>query len=266
MQKIWNLIKLDIITMNGGKNNMKMLLVLLFLICGVMGFFLTPIFGLECVLIMGIGFVPTLFQNEIKYNSKKLHSLLPVSRRDLVNARFLFVILLYTALFLAFYLLMLLAQQLKLGYMIMGEEIASRIDMIARYTEQSDGAFTEFGVFNLLYFAGYAFGLLISASSLKSYFKDSESINFSLSFGKKKNKKQEYTLAIVILVVLGLWVLVLTDILPITTMLYPLMQLFGQLAQAANGFLLGSVMVAIALFMTIYQYICAILEYDEKEL
>lgn len=265
MKKMWNLIKLDIITMNGGKNNMRFSLVLFLLVWGGFGFVFSPIFGLYCPLIMGGFFVPMLFQNEVKYHSEKLHSLLPISRRDLVKARFLFVSILYTMMFVIIYLIMLLALHLKLSYQIIGDE-AEMMDIIGLIVKKSNGAFTEFGLFNLLYFGAYAFGLITSISALKKYFKDSESINFSLSFGKKKTNKNELVLAGIILVFLVFWLLVISGLLPIGTAIWPLIQLFTHLAQAANGVLLGAVMITLSLFMAIYKYIGAMLEYDEKEL
>jgi len=61
-------------------------------------------------------------------------------------------------------------------------------------------------------------------------------------------------------------VLTVSDILRIKPALAVIVQLFMQLAQAANGFLLGAVLMTMAVFSAIYKYNCTIMEYDEKEL
>lgn len=266
MKKILDLIRVDLITMNGGKNNMKMIFVLMFLFSGVLGFLFSPLLGLECPLLMGGFFVPMMFQNEIKYHSEKLYSILPINRRDLVKARFLLTTELYTALFLVFYLLMMLALKLKTYHLIFGNN-AEEMDIIRSIVKMSDGAFTELGLFNLLYFTAYSFGLITSAGSLRKYFKNSKSFSGILLIGKKKKAdKKEWAFGIFIIFVVVLWLLIVAEIIPAGSVILLILLLFLQLAQAANGFLLGAVMVTIAVFSAIYKYVCTVLEYDEKEL
>ena len=240
---------------------MKTIFVLMFLFCGVIGFLFSPLIGLYCPLLMGAFFVSMMFQNELKYHSDKLHSLLPIRRRDLVNARFLFTTVLYTALSLIFYLIMLLALKLKIYYLIMGDD-AENVDIISLLVQQSGGSFTEFGLFNLLYFAAFSFGLINMSGSLRKHFKDSKTIDLSL----KKATKKDYVYFLLIFVLILLWVLVVSDVLPLGSLAAIIIQLFAQLAGAANGFLLGAVLVTMAVFSAIYKYICTVLEYDEKEL
>ncbi len=261
MRKILDLMRVDLITMNGGKNNMKTILVLMLIIFGGLGFLFSPIVGLYCPMVMGGFFVPMLFHNELKYHSEKLWGLLPIRRRDLVNARFLFATTLYTALSFIFYFLMLLALNLKSYYILIGEQ-AEHLDFIAILVQRSGGSLTELGLFNLMYFGAFSFGLIVMTGSLRKHFKDSKTTELSL----KKASKKEYVYLLLVLAALLLWVLIVSGFFPLGTAAAVIIQLFAQLVGAANGFLLGAVLVTIALFSAIYKYICTVLEYDEKEL
>lgn len=263
MQKIRNLIRVDCITMNGGKNNLRILAVLLVLFCGGTGLFVSPLGGLYYPLIMGFFLVPLLFQNEIKYHSEKMHGLLPIARKDLVNARFLFTIGLYVTTCLGFYLLMLLSMKLKLYYLLGGEEF----DVLKILVWQFDYQFTEFGLFNLLYFSVFSIGMKAVASGLRKYFKDHEHFNMTLSIGQvRKANKEKIVWALIILGCVVFWALLVSGMLPIGGIGWLVVQLVVQLAQAADGFLLGSVLVTMAVFSAIYKYVCTMIEYDAKEL
>lgn len=265
-KKILDLIRTDLITMNGGRNSMRGLAVLMFLFCGGTGFLISPIAGLYVPFLMGGFFVPMLFNNEIKYHSEKMHALLPVSRRDLVRSRFLLSVGLYVIVCVIFYLLMLLSLKLKLWYLYMGED-AEHIDLIKLLAQRSGGGFTEIGLFNLLYFAVLSFGLMIMSSSLRRYFRDNRSFEASLTVGKTRKAPQKVNLTFLpILVPVILLVLISSGVLPIGAAGAVLIQLTVQLAGAADGFLLSAVLITIAVFSAIYKYICTVLEYDEKEL
>lgn len=266
MKKLFNLMKVDLINVNGGKSNMKTIAVLIIVFCGGMGFFISPIAGVYCPFLMGAFFVPMFFQNELKYHSGKLWGLIPIRRRDLVNARFLLIMGLYTVTSFLFYLLMLLSLVFKPYYLLFGKD-AENLDIIVLLAEGSGGALTAFGVFNLIYLAGFAFGMTIAAGILRNYFKDPERMEGLLSLGKvHKARKTEYVLALFVFAVLLLWVLIVSGILPLGSAAAVIIQLFTQLSGAANGFLLGAVLVTMAVFSAIYKYICTLLEYDEKEL
>ncbi|MDE7302131.1 MAG: ABC-2 transporter permease [Oscillospiraceae bacterium] len=267
MKKIFDLMKVDLITMNGGKNNLKIIAVLIVVFCGFTGFCISPIAGVECPFLMSAFFVPMLFRNEQKYHSGKLWGLLPVSRRDLVNARFLLVLGLYTISSLLFYLLMLISFVFKPYYLLFGAD-AENMDIISLLAKSSGGSLTALGVFNLVYISGFSVGLIIAAGSLRNYFNDPDSLELSLSLGKKHKARKKYhgIELSVFAVILLLWALIVSGILPIGPTAAVIIQLFAQLAGAANGFLLGAVFITMAVFQAVYKYICTVLEYDEQEL
>lgn len=261
-RKILDLIRTDFITMNGGKNNMRTIFIITLLIFGVLGFIFNPVMGIYVPVIVGLLFVPMLFQNELKYHSEKMFAILPIDRKDLVRSRFIMSVILYLAVFVLFYLLMLLSLKLKLFYLFFGED-AEVMNIIGLLAQRSGGSMTELGVFNLLYFGVFSFGLMCISGNLRKYFKDSKAFNAALTGKMRKGDKKEVILAFALIMFM---VLAVTDILPIGSALAPVMQLLLQLAKAVNGFLLGAVLVAMSVFSTIYKYICTILEYDEKEL
>lgn len=263
MKKLFDLMKVDLITMNGGKNRMKTLAVLMIVFCGGMGFCISPITGVYCPFLMGAFFGPMLFQNELKYHSDKLWGLLPIRRRDLVSARFLLNLGLYTVSSFLFYLLMLLSLVFKPYDLIFGEDA---VDIIAQLAQRSGGALTVLGVFNLIYLAGFAIGMMVAAGSLRNCFKYPERFDPSQSLGKARKTEENAILSLFLIAVLMLWVLIVIGVLPIGTAAAVIIQLFAQLAGAANGFLLGAVLVTMAVFSAIYKYICTVLEYDEREL
>lgn len=266
MRRILDLIKADIITMNGGKNSMKTSLIMLFIIFGGLGFVFAPLVGICCPLLVSGMLVTVLFQNEMKYHSEKLHSILPIRRQDLVNARFLLMLGIYIALYFVSYLLMLISLKLKLVYLIMGGD-AGNVDILAIIVKQSNGAFTELGIFNLLYFISFSYGLFIMTSQLRKYFKNNEVFDMSVSLGKGgKADKTELIVGALIVLLLILLILTVTGILPLMSIIMPIAQLFIQLAMSANGYLLGVMMIIMSLFSAVYKYICTLLEYEDKEI
>ncbi|MBR1592609.1 MAG: ABC-2 transporter permease [Ruminococcus sp.] len=263
--KILDLIRTDLITINGGKNNLKIVTILMALLFGGLGFLFSPLMGLYVPLVISTFFVPMLFQNEMKYHSEKMFAILPIERKDLVRSRFIMSIVLYLVCAAVFYLLMLISLKLKPYYMMYGED-ASNMDIIRLLAQNTDGSMTELGIFNLLYFLAFSFGFMLISGNLRKYFKDSKAFDATLSGGLKKAKKRDYYYAFIVFAVITVIVLGITDVLPVRNAVVPFLQLFIQLAQIANGFLLGAVFVTVAVFSTIYKYICAMLEYDEKEL
>lgn len=260
MKKLFDLMKVDFITMNGGKNNMRMIFIFLFIFCGVFGLFITPIFGVYCPMLMGGLFVPTVFKNERKYHSEKLHCLLPIEKQDVVKARFIMIIGLYTIMSFIFYLLMILSIILKLYNLFWGEA-GIDLEFLTLLAESSNGTFTKFSLFNLIYLVAFAFGMMMASGTLRKHFKDNKTMELSF----KKITKKEYIIFLAVIVMLIIWVMIVSGILPVGTAVLVLMQLVIQIAEAGGGFLLGAILLTMAVFYVIYKYICTVLEYEDKE-
>ena len=263
MTLLRDLIRTDLTTMKGGKNSSMWLYGGFTLFMAVLGFLVSPLAGLYIPFLLSAFFVPMLFNNEIKYHSERLWCLLPIQRRDLVNARFILSIGLYLAFTLAFYLLMLLSMRLHL-WSVMDPETPDIVSMTAERA-----GFTPLGFFNLCYFGTVAFGLILMAESLRKYFRDPASIRAVIggAFGAmQKAKTTEYIFAAFIIGSIVLIALVITGILPVGPAFVLLLRLLLNLAQAADGFLLAAVFLTISGFHVAFSYVSTLIEYDNREL
>ena len=257
-----NILRTDLITMKGGKNGAIWLYLGFILFMIVMGFIVSPLAGLYIPFLMGAFYVPMLFNNEMKYHSERLWSLLPIQRKDLVNARFLLSIGLYLAANTVFYLLMLLSMRLQLWTLFGEGDVPDLITIVAERQ-----GFSKISFFHLCFFAAFSFGLCCMASSLRKYFRNPEQFFSLMQLGSfTKAAKGEYIALVLILGVIALAVLVITGILPLGAAVSVLIQLFVQLAGAADGFLLGAVVLTIGAFQTAYEYISTLIEYEKREL
>lgn len=259
IKKIINIIHADFITMNGGKGTMKTLFITVLLFCGLMGFMISPLTGIYIPLMTGAFIVPMIFQNESKYHSADMFSLLPVNRRDLVRSRFILCTGIYIISCIIFYFLMFLSIKFKFYNMISGS-----IDILELIARNTGAGFSGFKIFNIIYFIAFSIGLFAISMGLRKYFRDSKKITEQLSI--KKSGKKEYFILIFIFAVIVLLVLVVSGIIPINAALSVIFMLVINMAGALDGLLLCIVLFTIAVMSTIYKYICTILEYDEKEL
>ena len=205
----------------------------------------------------------------MKYHSEKLWALLPIARRDLVNARFLLAFGLYTGVSLLFWLLMMVSLRLhwwELLFQLDGTNEEMPTDIVGVMAELM--GFTPLGFFNLCFFGAFAFGMIAMSGALRKYFKDSKL--FLDAWGKmggiRKGSRKELIAGCVILGILALWILIVTGVLPVGQFVTMLAVLFNNLARVADGFLMGATFLVIGLFHMIYQYICTIVEYEQKDL
>lgn len=261
--RIRDILRTDLITMRGGKNNSRTAVAAVMLLFGALGFVFSTLIGLYVPLIVGGFFVPMLFQNELKYQCEKMYSLLPVPRRTLVQSRFLLTIGLYLSVNLLYYLLMLLSLRLQLWNVVMGDggEYLDILSLTARRM-----GISTLGLFHLCYALVTTMGLGSAAGSLRKYFKDS-SLPVSLNLTHmRKAGKGEYVLAGIIFGVIILWALILTDTLPLGTAAAVVLALMQQLITIGDGVLFVLMMLLIGIMVSIYHYICTILEFEDKEL
>ena len=264
MKRIINLIKVDLITVNGNKKRLLTVLILMFLIFGVLGFITSPLVSIECPLLLGAFFVPSLFRNDIKYHNGNLFSILPVSRRDFVKARFILTLLLYAGVSALFYLLMLLALHLKLYLRIFD----FRFDLIGLLVSSSDNAFTELGYFNLFYTAAFVIGLFMTGFMLCQFFRNRDAFHFGFRIsmkGKKENAEQIRSVLIAFALIV-LFVMFISGVLPIGPVTSFVFYLISVLAKAANGILLSILLLSAAFFQFCNRYVTAWLNYEKKEL
>ena len=258
LKRLGDLIRTDLITVRGsGKNNTLLLAVIASVLFGTLGIICTPLMGIYVPMLLGLVCISTLYGSEQKYHCAKMFAVLPIERKDLVRSRFITSCGLYIASAGVFYILMFLSLKLKI-YIRLGV-----IDIIGMFTEKLTG-FSETGFLNLIYSASFSFGLTAASNMLHNYFKNSKSLSNQIEFKKLSKSDIKNTLIAFVLIIVV--VLAVTDVLPITAALAPVIQIIASLARAADGFLLGALLVTISGFSAVYNYICSLLEYDEKEL
>ena len=176
-KRIADLIRADIIMMNGGKNRLKSTMIIFFIFSIAVGFFINSAAGMiYAPIIMGVLFVPMIFANEQKYHSEKMYAMIPVDRKEVVRSRFILTIGLYTIVCLIIYTLMLIAMKAALYKKILGGFDAAEL-----YLDKINSAFGAhlnlFGLNNLLFWVSFSMGLSISAGTLRKYFKNGKSIS-----------------------------------------------------------------------------------------
>jgi hypothetical protein len=187
-----------------------------------------------------------LFGNELKYHSERLNTVLPVSRRDIVDSRFILTLSFYCGTSVLFYVLMALAvvNQQKQGVIIRLADIAP------------------------FYFAAFTIGAVIISGKLRKYFANSRAMSMSEKTGGIRcAKKREYVYAVIMAgMLIFLCLLVFSDVLPAVPVLSFIAHFLSILGEAAGGALLAAFFLTIAAFSVAYKYICTVCEYEDKEL
>ena len=262
-ERIKSVIRSDIILINGGSGNMKRTLVICIALVTLMGLFISPMMGMYAPLLMG-GFLPTmLFQSERKNRSEKMFTVLPIKRYELVTARYLLLSVLLAGFCIVFYFLMLLSLKIKLHHLI--PDWMDVLDMMAENT-----GFSVTGLFNILYFFCSSFSLLMMASSLRGGFKNgAASVSMELTGNMWRNKDERNKVLgrlAFVMAVIGLVYLVISGILPFGPALSVMIGMISQMMHAADGFIFVTAVSAIGVMAVIYYFVCAVLEYDDKEL
>ncbi len=266
-KRIADLIRADIIMMNGGKNRLKSTMIIFFIFSIAVGFFINSAAGMiYAPIIMGVLFVPMIFANEQKYHSEKMYAMIPVDRKEVVRSRFIMTIGLYTIVCLIIYTLMLIAMKAALYKKILGGFDAAEL-----YLDKINSAFgahmSLFGLNNLLFWVSFSMGLSISAGTLRKYFKNGKSISTKIEGRSlREYQKRDYVIFFAVLGVLALFFLCFTGILPITTALIPVIALLLQLMKIMNGILFCAVVLILAVFSAVYSFICTLMEYEDKEI
>ncbi|MBP0962339.1 MAG: ABC-2 transporter permease [Oscillospiraceae bacterium] len=258
---IRKIIKSDLTNIRGGKNSMTSLIVITAVFFLGTGFLVSPIAGLYGPFLLGVFVVPALFSNEIKYHSEKLPFILPIRRSDLVNARFLFAAGTYFIVGLVVYVLMLLSAKIKLYTLILGDEDADFLKVISERL-----GFSPLLFFSMIYSLAFAVGLLSLGMQLRAYFKDPARLKADLDMTSNKNSKKEKIAVVIIFFGILLFILVVTGIIPVTTVLAVILQLFSNLAHAGKGVFLTVFTLCLGFMSLTFSYTCTRLEYEEKDL
>lgn len=240
-KRIIDIIRADLITMNGDRSGLKVIIILSLAFFAVITF-IFPFFAAGAPPYMGIFIFTMLSSNEVKYQSGKMYSLIPVSRKDIVSARFIMFIGIEIIIGVIFFLLMQLSGRIMIN----------------------SGVVLFFNELNSLYFVAFSVGMMILSGQLRYYFRDSKRISLAAQTGGiRKSGKKEYIIAVLFVLFL---ILAFKNIIPVRPLLNFVMMLLLQLMDIENGIFLTIFFMTIGAFSVVYKYICTVLEYDEKEL
>ena len=100
----------------------------------------------------------------------------------------------------------------------------------------------------------------------KRYIKSNIPSPSSLSNNNNKNSKKEKIAVVIIFFGILLFILVVTGIIPVTTALAVILQLFSNLAHAGKGVFLTVFTLCLGFMSLTFSYTCTRLEYEEKDL
>ncbi len=256
MKKLLDLIKADLMIINGTKSSMKTMFFFLIVFAVGGGIFFSPLVMLLMMFMLAAMFVPFIFQMQSQSHCEKMFSILPIERKDLVRARFLFMIGLYVGLCAGMYLIMLLSLQLGIY------ESVQDVDY-DKFLQEAGIAFSFFEICNLVFLAVFAVGMGLMTFQLRQYFRNTE--QFADDALNHFSVKQLILVGLIWIVGVVIMLTAVGEI-AIGATVSLLMQLFIQLITAADGALLVVVLFVIAGFEAAYQYICTVLEYDAKDL
>ncbi len=259
MKNLWNIMRADHVMLSGGKKTIKILYFLLFIISIVFELILSPLAGFYFSMCSGMGLVSLLYGNEVRFHGEKLNAILPISRKELVTARFIRVFGLNSIACLANYLVLLLSMKLKLYETLLGMDLMNIMDssIISNST-------SSFGVVNILYWTGTAFSIICCSGAFSSFFRNSKSVSTELT-ASKNQKKGIIRVLVLLAVIFVVWLAIIKEWIPVSCLQF-LLQIISMLINAADGWLWCAVALMYAGIRAAYCYARTILEYEDKEL
>lgn len=272
MKRIMDIVRTDFITMNGGKNEIRTLAILMsaMIVAGV--FFASPLVSLYFPFLFSVFFVQMIFKNEMKYNCEKMYSILPIERKDLVNARYSYCCILFFGCNFIIYLLMQLSQKVQLfvKFTSGGQE---EIDIVKLVAEKTHSGLTEFGFLTLCYTVTFHIGLSIMTFQLKRYFKagaktTSEAMKLTGKTVKltKEEKRESFRSVTFLLGGLFLFIGILNGWIPVGQTLSIILSLLGKLAQLGNGLLFSAVIFIVSVMQALLNYFKTQIIYEKRDI
>lgn len=255
MKRIIDLMRVDIIALGVKRKLAFTVTAVLFVICLMLLILCAPCFGASLSLFFFIICIPSaIIGQEIKSDYGKTFCILPVDRKSVVLARFLLTTLLHSGIGILMYLLMRLSMAVGLSAQIMGD-IGELLDFLGIPVSVSE-------LNNVVFSAVFTAGLIIMSNQMRNYFKNGAvSQKNSLLRGVLK------AIAVYILLISAGTVLMSASSIPfIQTAFSLIFMILLALSNPADGILLCLTFLAAGYGTAAYQAVCAVLEYDEREL
>lgn len=248
MKTILDLMRIDLIALGGKKNGNIIWLVVLFVVCVLYSLMLPP-FMAGYVPIFAAMAVYIITKREQTAEYGKTFCVVPADRKSVVLARFLMMGAAVTAVSLILYAVT------RIMLPVNSEIVNELIDIFGMDTSAVTST-------NIAFSAMFALGMAIMSASLRKYFR--------YGIVNKKNSLLRTVLKI-LLVYIVLMIVVsasmyLVDVPVFVTIFRLFSGIIGALSRPLQGMLLSLTLIIIGFGAAAYNTVCAVIEYDEREL
>lgn len=246
--------RVDLIALSGKKSGAFKAMIIFFIICVMAVILLIPEFGAVFLFIAAACISPTIIKREIRSDYGKTFCILPADRKSVVLARFLLTVLFFSGMGILLYFFMQLSVTIGFSREIMWD-IREVFDIFG-----ISASVSEF--YNVVFSGAFMIGIIIMSKKMRKYFK-----NGAVS---KKNSLLRNVLKIILIYIvflISVTVLMYVSSVPfIQTAFSLIFNILSALSQPADGALLCLTLLAAGYGTAVYQTVCAVLEYDEREL
>lgn len=246
--------RVDLIALGGKKSGAFKAVIIFFIICVMTVILFVPEFGAVFLFIAAACISPTIIKREIRSDYGKTFCILPADRKSVVLARFLLTVLFFSGMGILLYFFMQLSVSIGLSREIMWD-ISEVFDIFG-----ISASVSEF--YNVVFSGAFMIGIIIMSKKMRKYFK-----NGAVS---KKNSLLRNVLKIILIYIvflISVTVLMYVSSVPfIQTAFSLIFNILSALSQPADGALLCLTLLAAGYGTAVYQTVCAVLEYDEREL
>lgn len=251
MKTIIDLMRVDIIALRGKKGGTFRTMVILLIICALSGILFMPIFWAVYVFAAAALIVPMIINQEIKSEYEKTFCILPVDRKSVVFARFLLTMSLFSGISIVLYAFMKISLAAGLSQQTI-DELFEIMGISASISE----------FHNVIFSVAFMIGIMVMAGKLRNYFKNG-------AVSRKNSLLRNVLKGILIYIVfmIAATVIIYASSVPfIQTAFSLIFTILSALSQPADGALLCLTLMIAGYSMAVYQAVCAVLEYDEREL
>lgn len=254
MKTIIDLMRVDLLALRGKKGSTFRAMIILFIMCAVIGILFMPVFLAVYVFASAILITPMIINQEIRSEYGKTFCILPADRKSVVFARFLLATLFLSAISIVLYIFMQIFLMSGLSEQTM-EEMIEIFDMLG-----ISASISKFH--NIIFSTAFMIGIMVMSKRLRKYYKNG-------AISKKNSILRSVLKGILIYIIFMIagTVLIYASSVPfIQTVFILIFTILSALSQPADGVLLCLTFLAVGFGMAVYQAVCAMLEYDEREL
>lgn len=251
MKIIIDLMRVDLIALRGKKGGTFRTMVILLVMCALSGILFMPIFWAVYVFAAAALIVPMIINQEIRSEYEKTFCILPVDRKSVVFARFLLTMSLFSGISIVLYAFMKISLAAGLSQQTI-DELFEIMGISASISE----------FHNVIFSVAFMVGIMVMAGKLRNYFKNG-------AVSRKNSLLRNVLKGILIYIVfmIAATLIIYASSVPfIQTAFSLIFTILSALSQPADGALLCLTLMIAGYGMAVYQSVCAVLEYDEREL